>query len=424
MEMRFSMERPRHWRIWWQLIAVLIVGGLVLAACGDDTTDEPAGDDAADNGADGEADDGEASGDPITIGLVTDLSGRFVTFGRDINVATELAVEQVNADGGINGSPIELVVEDTAGEPEQAVTAIRDLVRRDVFAISGPLSSGEAEVAFAQAPQLEIVLITGTANAEGLGELGQGWALRNTATNTALYETAMPVWADEYGIESAVLVYDEAEPVSSAAATGAIPAVGEDLEIDVVNADSPITFSRGQTDFSTVIQRVRETDADGVIVMSAPEEAGLVARELARQGEERPVLGHPAQGTPAFFERGGEAINDWVLPLIFNRTDPDEQTQRYIDEMDERDPEPPTVAEAGNYYDNIMMLTEVMRDAGIDADTPVDEAREAIRDGLLAISEYSGVTGTITFDGDPDAQKTVWVHVVRAGELELLEAVE
>ena len=79
-----------------------------------------------------------------------------------------------------------------------------------------------------------------------------------------------------------------------------------------------------------------------------------------------PVLGHPAQGGATFFEQGGTDINDWVLPSIFNRASEDPDTQEYVAAMTEADPEPPTAAEAANYYDNILVLAEVMRQAGID----------------------------------------------------------
>ena len=62
---------------------------------------------------------------PITIGLITDLSGPFVSFGNDIEVATNLAVEAVNAEGGVNGSMLEIETVDTAGEPDRRWSATR-----------------------------------------------------------------------------------------------------------------------------------------------------------------------------------------------------------------------------------------------------------------------------------------------------------
>lgn len=418
-------------KLFYVLLTLLL---LTLAACGGNSqpTEESPGEPAeaaqeeaapAEEEAVAEEPAGEVMEEvpPITIGLITDLSGRFVTFGKDIELATTLAVEAVNEAGGVNGSMLQIEVIDTGGEPDQAVIGLRELADNGAFAVSGPLSSGEAEVVFVQAAQLGVPLITGTANKEGITELGEGWAFRNTATNTALYSVALPAWAEAYGIETAVLVYDEAEPVSAAAAQFSIPGVAPQVGIEIVNADAPITFARGQTDFATTVQRIKETEADGIILMSAPSEAGLIARELARQDETRPIIGHPAQNSNTFFEQGGEDINDWVLPSIFDPRTSDADSVAYIEAISAADSEPPTVPEAANYYDNILMLAEVIRAAGIDGNTSPKEAREAIQAGLLAISGFDGVAGDTTFGGNNDADKTVYVYVVENGEAVPLE---
>jgi len=357
----------------------------------------------------------DASTEPIVIGLITDQSGRFVTFGKDIVTATEYAVEEVNASGGVNGSMIELEIVDTGGEPAAAVVAYNELAGKGVFAVSGPLSSGEAEVLFPQAPTVQVPIITGTANKEGIVDAGEGWAFRNTATNTALFTVAMDAYAKEYGVTTAVLVFDEEEPFTAAAAKFAIPGVAKNVGVELVG--DPITFTRGTTDFSTVVQKVGETEADGLIIMSAPAEAGLIARELARQGETRPILGHPAQAGSSFFEQGGADINNWVIPSTFDSTLVDADTATYVAEMSQRDNEPPTVAEAANYYDNILLLASVMSDAGIDGSTAVDSARAQIRDGLAAVVDFDGVAGFITFLPNGDAEKTIYVNVVNKGEM-------
>lgn len=401
---------------------------LIVAACGGDsvttttgagsnetTTTAAAGDTTTTAAAETTTTVAAADKPAIPIGLITDVSGRFVSFGVDIELATRLAVEKVNNEGGVNGSLLELSLEDTGGEPDNAVISYRDLADDGVFAISGPLSSGEAEVLFAQAPQIQVPLITGTANKEGITDAGEGWALRNTATNTALYLEAMPAWASEYNITTAVLVFDEAEPVTAAAAQFSIPSVAGQVGVELVG--DPITFTRGQTDFSTTVQRIKDTAADGLIIMSAPAEAGLIARELARQSETRPVLGHPAQGGNTFFEQGGEDINKWVLPSIFNPASDAPLTTEYLATVGAQDPEPPTVPEAVNYYDNILILASVMADAGIDGNTSPEDARIAIRDGILALSGFQGAAGEISFEPNGDATKTVYINVVNAGEL-------
>lgn len=358
---------------------------------------------------------GDEAKPPIVIGLVTDQSGRFVTFGNDIVTASEYAVEVVNAAGGVNGSMLELDIVDTGGEPPAAVVAYTELAGDGVFAISGPLSSGEAEVVFPQAPAVGVPIITGTANKEGITDAGEGWAFRNTATNTALYTVAMDAFAKEYDVSTAVLVFDEEEPVTASAAKFAIPAVAPAAGVELVG--DPITFTRGTTDFSTVVQKIGETEADALIIMSAPAEAGLLAVELARQGEVRPILGHPAQAGSSFFEQGGTDINNWVIPSIFDRTLEDADTATYVAEMEVRDSEPPTVAEAANYYDNVLMLATVLREAGIDGTMVPEDVRTQIRDGLAALVDFEGVAGLTTFLPNGDAEKTVYVNVVIGGEM-------
>lgn len=384
------------------LVLLGIIFALIIAACDDSGDTAQAGDKP-----------------PIKIGLITDLSGRFVSFGRDIDAATQLAVEQINANGGVNGSELVIVTSDTAGEPDQAVVGFRTLVNDGVVAVSGPISSGEAEVLFAQAPDLMVPIMTGTANKEGITAVGDGWAFRNTATNTALYAEGMPAWAEEYGIRTAVLVFDEEEPVTAAAARFAIPPVAEAEGIEIVNLDSPVTFARGQTNFATAVQRIREQEADGLIIMSGPAEAGLLARELSRQGEVREILGHPAQASDTFFAQGGDDINHWVLPSILDPEPGDEATRAFLAAMEEVGDDEP-VPEAANYFDNIQLFASVMRDAGIDGNTSLDEARRLLREGLLSVSGFQGVAGTISFDESGDAMKTVYVNVVIAGDLQPL----
>lgn len=373
----------------------------------------------------GSSDDGDGGGEAkaggtIQIGLMTDVSGPFVTVGKDVEAAVDLAVEEINAAGGIDGAKLAVKLADTSAQPPQAVTAYRALADDGVVAILGPMSSGEAQVVFKQAPALKVPIMTGTANEAGLTDLGNGWAFRNTATNHDLYAVALPRWRDAYGVETAALVYDEEQPTAAAAAA-AVPEVAQAEGVEIVNADDPITFQTGETDFSTVAQRIRGTDADALIILSAPTEGGLLARELARQGERRPVLGNPPQGGASFFEGGGRAIDDWVLPAIFDAGRDDPRTAAYAKAMAARDREPPTIPEAVNYYDGVYAIAEALRGAGVGADTPIDEAREAVRRGILELDGLAGAAGTISFAGRTDAEKTIYVKVVRNGVVEPLD---
>src|ERR1700686_1594412 len=86
-----------------------------------------------------------ADSDPIKIGYLPALTGPSSSTGIGINRGTELAVEEINAAGGVNGRKIELIVRDTQSDPTKAVNAVAELTQRQKAAIIfGPLNSGEA----------------------------------------------------------------------------------------------------------------------------------------------------------------------------------------------------------------------------------------------------------------------------------------
>jgi branched-chain amino acid transport system substrate-binding protein len=386
-----------------------VVGSIVVALVG-------AG---CDGEGDGNGTDGEPATQPITLGLLTDLTGPVRTFGIDVEAAIRLAVEEINADGGINGSEVRLEVIDTSLQPEEAVQGLRELEgESEAVAVIGPVSSTEAEVIFTQAAQLEIPVITATANQPGLTELGQGWAFRNTPTAFQAYAAALPLYAAEYGVTSVALVYDEMQAGPTATAEQVVPAVAGQAGIEVVDTS---TIQTEQTDYASVVQRVGDSGAEGLFMMSLPVEAGLFAREMDRQGVELPVLGFAAQGSSAFRETGGDAIRDWVVPIVFFPPAAGEAGLEFAAKMEEADPEPPTVPEAANAYEIVYMIQQVAQDAEIDGGTAPEEARQAIRDGLLGLEGFEGPTGTTTFLPNGDSEKDIYTLVFNGEETERLE---
>lgn len=391
----------QHRRSLFQMIALVAVVAVVGAACGEDGEEE---------------DGGGPGGGEIAIGLLTDLTGPFKSFGTDIQIAVDLAVEELEAEGDLD---LRIMLRDTGGDPQQAVVGLRELAaQEEVFAVIGPVSSGEAEVAFAQAASQEIPILTGTANKEGITELGEGWAFRDTATNTQLYSASMPLYQEEFGVTSVALIFDEQQAFAAAAAGFAIPNVAMETGIEIVDQ---LTIQTGQSDFTSVVQRVQGIqDIDGLFVITAPVEGGLLATELDRQGVDLPVLGHPAQNSGAFRETAGPVVEDWVVPSVLDPTAANPRAQQFSETMGERDEDPPTVPEAGNYYDIVYMLAQVLEEGGIDAGTDPTEARASIREGLANLQGFEGIAGSVSFLPNGDVDRPVFTLLLSGTETTVL----
>jgi branched-chain amino acid transport system substrate-binding protein len=347
---------------------------------------------------------GSSSSSAIRLGLLVDLSGPFKSFGTDVLTAVNLAAGQINDAGGVNGSKVHIDVYDTTGSPQRAVVGFRELATQDDDrAVIGPVSSGEAEVVFAQASKLHLPVITGTANEEGITDLGRGWAFRNTATNSQLYATVMPIYQQRFHVSTVGLIYDEKLPVAATAAHSAIPAESQRLGIHI---ESTYTIQTGQSDFASVVSQLKGQDLDGLFIITGPVEGGLIAKELERQGISLPVLGHTAQNSGAFRDAGGASIESWVLPSVVDPSSTNPLFQAFQSDMARLDSDPPTVPEAANCYDIVHMVAQVMTAAKVKTETAVTEAANQIRQGLANLNGFNGIVGSVSFlpNGDVDRQ--------------------
>jgi branched-chain amino acid transport system substrate-binding protein len=161
---------------WVSLLVVLL---LVLAACdgageegmggtgvGDDDTDAETD---TDTGDDGEGDGAAPEGDPLKIGMATSLSGAIALFGVANQNGAQLAVDELNNQGGVLGRPVELIVRDDQARPEEGVSQVRDLIlTEEVDVVLGPVSSGVALAINEVTGERGVPFIVHTSNTDAL----------------------------------------------------------------------------------------------------------------------------------------------------------------------------------------------------------------------------------------------------------------
>ena len=113
---------------------------------------------------------GIAQAQDILLGNLFAGAGPFATLARTNEIAAQMAIEEINAAGGVNGKKLRIISFDTAGKPEQAVVGVRKLGEDDkVMAIIGPFSSGECRVAFPVGERSGVVMMSMASSAPEAG---------------------------------------------------------------------------------------------------------------------------------------------------------------------------------------------------------------------------------------------------------------
>ena len=240
----------------------------------------------------------------------------------------EIAVEEINAKGGIGGVPIELICYDTQTLEAEALKAVSRLVERDkVLVISGPCFSGEFETI---APQLDSRLktvINSYCSAKpGLSAMSK-WAFRNTLTSDKQLKPVVDAWVKEYKIKKVVIIYDAEDAVSKGEGAGVLPALFKAHGVEVLES---LTYRTKDTDYSAQVTKAKSLGAEGIGLGSCYQNAGAIAKEMQKQGLNVPVVGGACAGAPGFIEIAGKAAEGAYMSTAAWLDDPRPEVQAYV----------------------------------------------------------------------------------------------
>src|SRR3990172_5163537 len=205
----------RRSKLSWATVALALVLSLLLlaAACGDDEEETPAASPTATETAAAETPTptGPATGEPIKIGLLNLLSGPLASVGQPQQQALELAFEQMNAQGGVLGRPLQLVTYDTTASPEKAVEGARSLTAQGVKFIVGPATSSEVLATQQLWPTLDAISCNNSAASDDI--ITEKWGPNTihvpATTNSYLNATLEIMKANYPDIKQYALLYPD-----------------------------------------------------------------------------------------------------------------------------------------------------------------------------------------------------------------------
>lgn len=317
--------------------------------------------------------------------------------------------EEVNADGGVSGKDLEIVIYDSGADPAEAANLVRKLASDDeVIAILGPFTSSEAEVAFPVANQLEVPITAQASSKPGVAEENRPWAFRNTIDESVYLQAVVPAMAKDTGAQEVAIAYDSADAVGSAIGDAILPAVLGETDLTVVNSDKPVTFTTDDIDLKSQVGSLVSQDPDAIGVGAFYNGAGKLLREMSNRGARIPIFGgstlvssnilDAAPQTPIFtagtYYPGAEASSEW--------------TDRVAAAFEEHGvPGSPTMFDS-QLYEIGQMYVEAI-EAGELGDKDVGTAREGIRDFMTDLEGFQGLTTEISMKETGDATREFFV---------------
>lgn len=337
------------------------------------------------------------SADTVKIGVVVPLTGDLAIIGENAVTAARMAAEEVNDGGGINGRPVELVVEDGHCNGKEAVSAANKLVSVDrIEYIVGGLCSSETLALAPIVEQAGVVALSPCSSAPKVSEAGD-YIFRNYPSDNFVGSFAARYIHDVYGAKrTAVLA------CMNDYCTGIMDAFREaygqynDTEVTTVER-----FAGTSRDLRSQITKIRESGAEAVLFLAYTEAAIAGFRQMEELGLDVPVFGGDTFDDPAIMNGAGSAGEGMRYAIPYT---PD----GFADRFEEYSGKDDVTACAANAYDAVHIFAKILQDAG----TP-NEVKEA----LYVLPPYDGASGTITFDENGDLENAAYlVKEYRNGE--------
>jgi branched-chain amino acid transport system substrate-binding protein len=337
---------------------------------------------------------------PIKIAHTAPMSGIQASVGKLQAIAVDLAIADVNAKGGVNGSKLELTRYDDGLKPDEGVLRIRDAIAANNVAIIGPLSGTQWETAAPLLNQLKFPGFNLNASKGGINK--RPWALRLAIPDDTGLPEGLADFTRQFPAMKTVVVMGDVREASGKAAVDLWTTLAGKANLKVLDQ---VTFTSGQSDFSSIAIRVKELNPDGILLSMLAPDAVRLAHEMQIQGLKAPILGNgliwPGTLPQTLSKTIGEDARLWhATGSMTNDYAPGDPAlyksfvERYSAEVMKDSGmsqfTPPNVANSAAGYDVVLLIADILRRKGIDGNTPVVEARQKMMEGMVETKEIHG----------------------------------
>lgn len=350
----------------------------------------------ADNGGGPAGAEGE-----IVIGEYSSLTGSEETFGQSTHDGIMLAIDEVNAGGGVDGRRIRVITEDDQSLPGEAANAVKKLIEQnDVVAILGEVASSNTLAAAPICQASQVPMITPASTHLRVTQVGD-YIFRTCFVDTWQGEVLGNYVAKTLGMSRAAILHDAKSEYSTALAA----LFRRTFEANGGSIVAEQSYAKGDLDFERQLTAIADAAPEIVFVPGYYTEVGNIAVQARKLGLTMPFAGGDGWESPRLLQTAGKALEGSFYTNHFHVDDPAREVQEFVEKYRRRYGNPPD-AVAALSYDAARLLADAIARGG-STDGPV------LRDAIAATKDFEGVTGRITFgpERNPIGRKLVVLEI-------------
>lgn len=351
--------------------------------------------------------------EPVSVGAIEILSGPSAAYGIAIKAGLEMAAGEINAAGGIlGGKELALIIEDSAGNKDQAVNAARKLVGRDkVPLIIGPTLSNEMFAVGPVTNERGVVTVGTSTTAVGITDIGP-FIFRTSLPEANVVPVTLKTAKEKFGVKTIAMMYANDDAFSKSG-FDSMKAAAEKLGLTIATIE---TFGSKDSDFSAQLTKIKGMNVDAITVSALVEPISgvlLQARQLGMPDSVHFIGGNGAN-SPKLAEIAGPAAEGLLVGSPWFVGKKTEANEKFVSDFNAKYGKNPDQF-AAQAYDTMHIVAKAIDAAG---STDSDAIRQALQK-----TDYNGVMGPFTFtEGrDPASTEGVVVLTMKDGKFQILE---
>ncbi|MFA5524060.1 MAG: ABC transporter substrate-binding protein [Tissierellales bacterium] len=358
------------------------------------------------------------SSDEIKVGLNYAYSGGAATYGQGLTEGIELAMEEINKNGGVLGKQLKTIKIDNKSEATESANAATKLATRDkVVAILGSDTSGSTKAAIPAAMQNNIPIISGSATDDDVTVDSNG-KVRDYVFKTCFNDSFQGILMAEFaykdlGLKNAVILADTTSDYAQGLSKNfkeTFTALGGTVQVEEA-------YQAKETDFKAVLTRIKGKNPGVLFVPGYYEEVGLIVRQARELGLDMPILGGDGYESPKLQEiAGNTALNKVYYSSHYSPLEDSEIVLNFQKNFKEKYGKEPDAFNALG-YDLAYFLVDALDRTG-------EVNSERLRDSLASTIDFTGVTGNISIDENHNPVKSATIIEMKDGQASFLKKLD
>lgn len=350
------------------------------------------------------------SGDPIKIAFSGPMTGDYAEYGQNFNAAAQVAVEEINANGGLlGGRQVELVQYDDKNSQEE-VGAIAEMIAGDktISAVAGHFSSGVAMTAANTYKDAGLSLLSASASHPDYSSMSD-YNFRNNVLITQEVQNVLEICQFSGSKRVGILVLkNDWGQGAKGALDKAYSQISGKANFEIVISEE---IMDGTEDFSANITKFIDADCDTIFVLTMYATFAPFANQYRALNPDIKMFSVGSAYSQELINLGGSGVEGVRLVAGFNPESDNEVAKSFVKRFKDKTGRNPDNMSAQT-YENVMMIAQAIERAG-------STDREAVKEALYK-TDYAGITGHLQFDANGDAKKTQLVFEIQNGNFKEL----